>query len=76
MSAGRDAASRPVPPMLRDEATDWLLGKLEGESCGTLSVRVENGHYQAAYETPEQTVQGDWLPNLTDALASLIGETE
>lgn len=66
-------ATKPASPMLRDEATDWLLARLEDESSGVLRVEVENGLYRAKFVSGVTTFEGDWLPNLTDALCSLIG---
>jgi len=54
--------------MLRDEAIDWLLTRIENAARGELRVYADHGLYQATYES----WAGEQLPNLTDALASLI----
>lgn len=58
--------------MLRDEALDWLMDRLEAAPKATIIVSVEHGRYLASIEAGSSYVQGEELPNLTDALASLI----
>ncbi len=65
----RDAA----PVLLRDEALTWLLSRLEDEPHGTLRISVDHGLFRATYATGVTPCEGDALPNLTDALCSLIG---
>lgn len=57
--------------LLRDEAIYALLSRLEHEPFATLRIRVDHGLFVAAYATGVTPVEGDALPNLTDALSSL-----
>ncbi len=62
------AATKPQSPMLRDEAIDWLLARLDDAPRAVLRIEGDHGLYRAVYES----WAGNELPNLTDALASLI----
>lgn len=62
------SAAKPSSPMLRDEAADYLLSRLEDAPRAELRVYCDHGQYRAIYES----WAGEWVPNLTDALASLI----
>jgi len=62
--------------MLRDEALDVLMRRLDDASWATLNVRSDSGHYQAVYveydaEGGARSLPGDCKMNLTDALSSL-----
>jgi hypothetical protein len=78
MSGHDQPAAKPSSPMLRDEAIDYLLSRVEDDSpAARLQVNVSHGQYRALYiEQPgdpgESKTVGEWVPNLTDALASLI----
>ena len=61
-------AERPERPMLRDEALDWLGRRVDNAPRAELRIVSDHGRYRAIYES----WAGAWLPNLTDALASLI----
>lgn len=74
MSTERQEA-RSAAPILRDEAYDALLSRIEDDySVASLTVRVDHGEFVAMLEGPEVVyVEGDRLPSLTDALCSLEG---
>ncbi len=72
------AARKPQQPMLRDEAIDYLLSRLEDDPRARLQINVDHGKYRAMYVSqpgdPDQAkTESEWIPNLTDTLASLIG---
>ena len=58
--------------ILRDEAIESLLDRLDDYSVATLHVAVDHGEYQAWLEGPEVVyIEGDRGPILTDVLVSL-----
>ncbi len=78
MSESAAAARKPKQPMLLNEATVWLFGRLQDDPRSRLQINVDHGQYRAMYVSqpgdPDQAkTEGEWIPNLTDALASLIG---
>lgn len=62
------SAAKPTDPMLRDEAIDWLLSRVEDAPRAELRIYADHGRFRATYES----WAGEWVPNLTDALCSLI----
>lgn len=58
--------------MLFDEAVYALTERLEAAPFATLRITVDHGEYQAFYATGVSPCAGEPLPNLTDALVSLV----
>ncbi len=62
--------------MLRDEAIETLLSRLEKEPNGRLVIDSDNGEFQAYYIaiSGNREFEGEWKPVLSDALSSLVEE--
>lgn len=58
--------------MLRDEAIEMLLERLDEQAVGSVTIRVDHGRYVVSFDTRYIEIEGPEKPVLSDALAGLI----